>query len=273
MKFAAPREEKVDVKLAYTTRLFKRDPNDLGGDRIIAIPPTPAGKRGGVMLAQEGGLWIVTLFGHFGNEAPHEINGFIDYARTIPAPFIYEVIRRAEPVGDAAFIRFPASTRRRYEELERFPKGFLVFGDALCSFNPVYGQGMSVAALQALALREELAKGPEQIAKRFFKRAAKIIDNPWNIAVSGDLRMPETNGKRTTALKLINWYLEKLHKCGTPRPEGVGRVHACRTAFGDTGIAHAAFDSGPRADVRDQKTAGDRRKDDCRKRSVVKAVL
>ena len=132
---------------------------------------------------------------------------------------------------------------------------------------------MSVAALQALALREELAKGPEQIAKRFFKRAAKIIDNPWNIAVSGDLRMPETNGKRTTALKLINWYLAKLHKCAHHDPKVSVAFMTCRAAFGDTGIAHAAFDRGPRADVRDQKTAGDRRKDDCRKRSVVKAVL
>jgi 2-polyprenyl-6-methoxyphenol hydroxylase-like FAD-dependent oxidoreductase len=195
--FSKPAEEQVKVDLAYTTRLFRRRPTDLDGDKFAVIPPTPEGKRGGVMLAQEGDRWIVTLFGHFGQNAPVEMPGYVDFARSLPAPYIYETIRDAEPLGDACTFRFPASSRRFYEKLGRFPEGFLVFGDAICSFNPIYGQGMSVAALESNALREELGKGQTGMALRFFKRAAKVI---------------ETGGPRSVAANLINWYIAKLHR-------------------------------------------------------------
>ncbi|MBC7900162.1 MAG: monooxygenase, partial [Saprospiraceae bacterium] len=216
--FEPPLEEKVEVQLTYTTRLFKRSPSDLGGDMIVAIPPTPDGKRGGVMLAQENGLWITTLYGYFGHQAPRDLDGYVKYTKTLPAPYIHDVIRNAVPVGDASFIRFPASTRRRYENLVRFPSGFLVFGDAICSFNPIYGQGMSVAALQAVELRDQLAGGDTNFANRFFKRTAKMIDIPWNISVGSELRMPETIGTRGLGVKLINWYMSKLHKCAHHDP-------------------------------------------------------
>lgn len=211
--FFPPSEEKVEVHLTYTTRLFKRCPSDLGGDKIVAIPPTPEGKRGGVMVAQGGDLWMVTLFGHFGNQAPEDLDGFVRYAKDLPASYIYDVIRNADPVGDASFIRFPASTRRRYEKLRHFPESYLVFGDAICSFNPIYGQGMSVAALQAIELRGQLANDDTNLAMRFFKKAAKVIDYPWNIAVGSDLRMPEATGPRGLGVNLINWYMAKLHRC------------------------------------------------------------
>ena len=120
----------------------------------------------------------------------------------------------AEPIGDAKTMRFPASIRRRYEEVTKSPKGFLAFGDAICSFNPVYGQGMTVAALQADALREQLSKGNENLPKRFYDAAAKLIDNPWNIAVGSDLRLPETKGRRTVGAKVMNWYIARLHRLG-----------------------------------------------------------
>ncbi len=107
--------------------------------------------------------------------------------------------------------RFSASLRRRYEKLSRFPEGFLVFGDAICSFNPIYGQGMSVAALQANALEASLATGTVS-ARDFFSRAAKVVDSPWSIAVGGDLRIPETVGPRSKGVDFINWYLAKLHR-------------------------------------------------------------
>lgn len=214
MGFEPPTKEKVEVQLAYTTRLFKRDPEAANGNTVFVVPPTPEGKRGGVVLAQENGVWITTLFGHFGNQAPEDLAGYLRYAKSLAAPYIYDVIRDAEPIGEARFFRFPASTRNRYEKLARFPKGLLVFGDAICSFNPVYGQGMSVAALEADVLRGELLKGAENLAKRFFDQAAKAIDTPWNIAVGSDLRMPETVGPRSLGVKLINWYISKLHKWG-----------------------------------------------------------
>lgn len=185
----------------------------MGGDTFAVIPRTAEGKRGGVVLAQEGDNWIVTLTGNFGHQAPEDLEGYLRYAQSLPASFIYDLIREAEPIGEATVMRFPANVRNHYEELKDFPEGFLVFGDVICSFNPIYGQGMSAAALQASSLSIALAAGNENLARSFFAEASKVIDNPWNIAVGGDLKMPETVGPRGLGVRLINWYLGMLHKC------------------------------------------------------------
>src|ERR1700728_390602 len=215
--YPKPIEERVEIAMGYTTRLFRRSPEDIGGDSAVLIPCTRDGKRGGVMLAQEGLRWSVTQFAYFGDYAPQQLDGFIEFAKTLPSQDIYEVIRRAEPIGDGNSARFPASTRHRYENIDRFPEGFLVCGDAVCSFNPSYGQGMSVAALQAAALEQSLAT--DQIsAHDFFSRAAAVIESPWRIAVGNDLRIPETVGPRSNAVNFINWYLSKLHKAAHRDP-------------------------------------------------------
>lgn len=216
--YHSPKEDRVEIALGYTTRFFRRNPQDLNGDVAVVIPPTPLGKKGGVMLAQEGNRWTVTLIAHFGNYAPGDLTGFIEFARGLPAPYIYDVIRNAEPLGEPASARFPASVRRRYESLERFPDGYLAFGDSISSFNPIYGQGMSAAALQAVELAKTLAEGSDNLARRFFARAAKVTDIPWSIAVGNDLRMPETVGPRNAGVKLINWYMTKLHRAAHHDP-------------------------------------------------------
>jgi 2-polyprenyl-6-methoxyphenol hydroxylase-like FAD-dependent oxidoreductase len=216
--YPRPAEERVEVDVRYTTRLFRRLPGDLGGDVAVVIPPTPTGKRGGVALAQECGRWTVTLVSHFSAGAPADLQGFIEFSRTLPAPDVYELVRAAEPLGEAAAYQFPASVRRRYERLGRFPSGYLVMGDALSSFNPIYGQGMSVAALEALELDAALAPGENGLARRFFARAAKVIDTPWSIAVGNDLRMPETTGVRTLPVRIVNAYLGQLHQAAHHDP-------------------------------------------------------
>lgn len=216
--YEAPRAEKVEVAIGYTTRLFRRTPSHLGGDLFAVTTPTPEGKRGGVMLSLEGERWIVTLVGYFGNYAPVELEGFREFARSLPCRDIHSAIKDAEPLGDGASFRFPASVRRRFEHLRRFPEGFIPFGDAICSFNPVYGQGMSVAALEAAVLGETLAQGSEDLARRFFRQAARVIDTPWKIAVGNDLRIPEAAGPRTAGVRLVNWYMKKLLKASHRSP-------------------------------------------------------
>src|SRR5215472_5431816 len=223
--YKKPAEDVVQVGLGYTTRFFRQKPTDLNGDTAVVIPPTPKGKRGGVMPAQEGGRWTVTLIAHFGNYAPEDLDGFVAFARTLPAPYIHEVVSRNEPVGEAASTRFPASVWRRYELLQRFPAGYLVFGDAICSFNPIYGQGMSVAALEAMQLENTLVSGAGSMAKTFFRRAAKVVEIPWSIAVGADLRIPETVGRRTAGVKLVNWYISKLHKAAHADPVAALAFH------------------------------------------------
>ncbi len=216
--FPKPAEEQVQVSICYTTRVFRRRENDLDGDLAVIIPSTPVSKCGGVMLAQEGNRWTVTIFTHFGSPVPEDLDQFREAARCLPSTLLYDVIRDAEPIGDAAATRFPASVRKRYERLDRFPAGYLVFGDAICSFNPIYGQGMSVAALEAVELKKTLESNAPDLARAFFRRAAKVIDNPWSIAAGSDLRIPETVGPRTGAVKFINWYLAKLHKAAHTDP-------------------------------------------------------
>ena len=219
MGYAKPMEERVEIGVHYTTRIFRRRPEDAGGNLAMVIPPTPSGKRGGVALAQESGRWTVTLVSHFSPGAPLDLSGFIEFSRALPAPDIYELVRGAEPVSEGMSYQFPASVRRRYEKLARFPRGYLVLGDALSSFNPIYGQGMSVAALEAIELRKALAQKKPDLARDFFARAAKVIDIPWSIAVGNDLRMPETSGPRPLVVKLINAYIGKLHKAAHHDPQ------------------------------------------------------
>jgi len=129
--YQKPAEDVVQVNLGYTTRFFRRQQTDLNGDIAAIIPATPKGKRGGVMLAQEGGRWTVTLIAYVGNYVPEDLDGFIAFASTLPAPYIHEVVCRNEPLGEAVSARFPGSVRRRYEQLEHFPAGYLAFPGVL----------------------------------------------------------------------------------------------------------------------------------------------
>jgi hypothetical protein len=185
------------------------------------------------MLAMEGDRWMVTLFGMLGDEPPTDANGYADFARSLPAPDIYNVVSSAEPLTDPLPFKYPASCRRRYEDLERFPEGYLVFGDAICSFNPIYGQGMSVAALQARALAASLGTGADGLAKRFFTAAAKVVDNPWLMAVGGDLRYPGVEGPRTAMGNFVNWYLGKLHIAARKDPELTLAFHSVANLLAD----------------------------------------
>lgn len=210
--YDAPVEERVQIGLTYTTRFFRRRPDHLRGEAGAVVPPTPQGKRGGVMIAQEGDRWSVTLIAHFVPGAPMDLAGFVDFTTRLPTSDIHDVVAQAEPVSDPVSSKFPASVRRRYERLTRWPEGLATTGDAICSFNPIYGQGMSVSALEAIALGDVLAAGRHDIGRRFFRVAARIVDTPWTTAVGNDLRMPETVGPRTLAGRAINAYMASLHR-------------------------------------------------------------
>ena len=217
--FPRPREEAVRVALGYTTRIYRRTADHLNGDLAVVCPSAPPQRRGGVALAMEGDRWMVTLFGMLGDHPPTDAEGFIAFANTLPAPDIHAVVTSAEPLTDPVPFKFPQSTRRHYEQVDRFPQGYLVFGDALCSFNPIYGQGMSSAALQSAALHKCLAAGDAALAPRFFKAASAVVDAPWTMAVGGDLRYQEVEGERTGMVKFVNWYIGKLHIAAAGDPK------------------------------------------------------
>jgi 2-polyprenyl-6-methoxyphenol hydroxylase-like FAD-dependent oxidoreductase len=209
--YTSPEVQEVRVNVIYASRIYRRKPEHLGGQTAVLIAASPENPRGGVLVAQENDQWIVTVFGYFHHKPPTDEQGFLEFVRTLDAPDIYHVIRDAEPLGDIIPATMPVSQRRCYENLTCFPEGFLVTADSICSFNPIYGQGMTVAALEAVALQTCLAEGTQNLARRFLQQAGELVDTPWQIAVGNDLRMPQVEGKRTARTKFIHWYLSKLH--------------------------------------------------------------
>lgn len=224
MGYERPEEERIEIGLGYTTRLYRRRPEDLPGAKFVIVQPTPGRERRmGAMFPLEGERWMVTLGGWLGERAPTDEAGFIEFARSLPAPDIHEVIKDAEPLEEAVKHNFPANLRRRYERLQKAPEGYLVTGDALCSFNPVYGQGMSVAALEAETLEECLGESLGNLPRRFYRSVSKVVDAPWKLAAGADFAHPGVAGNRTRLTGLTNWYL----------------VHAQRAATRDVGVCRA----------------------------------
>ncbi len=209
--YQRPAEEKVEIGIGYMTRTYRRKPTDLDGKLGIVIAGSAPNWRNGVILALENDTWTVSVGGFLGDDAPASDAEFLAYLATLPTREIHDVVARAAPLTDYIRYRYVSSLRRRYERLARFPQGYLVFGDAICSFNPVYGQGMTVAAQEAVTLRDVLNAGADNLAPRFFKAAAKIVDIPWDIAVGNDLRHPRVEGPRPAMVRFINWYIGKLH--------------------------------------------------------------
>lgn len=215
MGYPVPSETEIKINVGYATRIYRRTPGDLVNAELVMISPEPPhGKRGAFMFPIEGDRWIVTAGCWAGDYPPTDEAGFLEFLRSVPRPDIYDVIAHAEPLSDIVPYRFPTNLRRHYEKLSRFPTGYLVIGDAICSFNPIYGQGMTSAALQAAALDSVLQKQPQHnsLARQFFKAAAKVVDMPWQLTVGEDFRYPETTGPKAPETDFINRYVERVHK-------------------------------------------------------------
>jgi 2-polyprenyl-6-methoxyphenol hydroxylase-like FAD-dependent oxidoreductase len=209
--YPQPEREQVRIGLGYATRTYRLPPDALDGDLAILNAATPQHPRIGALLVLEGGRWMLTLGGILGDHPPTDPDGFLAFARSLQFPDIYEAIRDAEPLDDPVGFRFPASVRHRYERLGRFPDGLLVMGDAVASFNPIYGQGMSVAALEALTLRRHLERGAQPQPRSWFRDLARVVDVPWDMSAGGDLAFPGVQGRRTRKLRMVSAYLARLH--------------------------------------------------------------
>jgi 2-polyprenyl-6-methoxyphenol hydroxylase-like FAD-dependent oxidoreductase len=154
------------------------------------------------MMPLENNRWMLSLGGRRDDKPPGDWEGFLTYAQQLRTPTIYHAVKGAERLGEIARFGFPASVRRHFEQIEAFPAGLLPFGDTICRFNPVYGQGMSVAAQEACLLNQLLRKQVEEsdplagLASAFFTEAGAVIDTPWSLAALADFAFPETEGQR-----------------------------------------------------------------------------
>jgi 2-polyprenyl-6-methoxyphenol hydroxylase-like FAD-dependent oxidoreductase len=221
--YPRPPVERVRIGLGYASRTYRLSPGVLNGDLGILNAATPDHPRGGALAALENDRFLATLFGILGDHPPTDPGGFTDFAATLQFPDIGEVLRSAEPLDEPVAFQHPASVRHRYERLSRFPDGLLVMGDAVCTFNPVYGQGMSVAALQALALRAHLHQRATPQPLAFFRHISRIVDLPWSMASGGDLAFPGVAGQRTVQMRLLDRYLTRMF-AGAAHDPRLGRA-------------------------------------------------
>ena len=223
--YEEPEEVVVDSRVGYASRLY-RIPSDFAGDWKCAYVQSapPERKRGAIMFKVEDNRWLLTLTGGGGDYPPGDEPGFLDFARSLPVSTIYDAIRTAEPLSPIKTHRANQNRLRRFEVVPLLPDNFLVVGDAACAFNPVYGQGMTTAALGVLTLRKSLLEQQKRhrdgsltgLSRRFQKRLAKVNEAPWMLATGEDYRYRETVGAgRSFKNKFMQRYMDHVVRLTT----------------------------------------------------------
>jgi flavin-dependent dehydrogenase len=210
--YPLPKETKVDPLLGYTSRYYTiPDGFDPGWQALYLQAEAPHSKRTGGLFPQEGGRWICSLSGVGRDYAPTSEDGFLDFAKGLRDPVLYDAIRTAEPLTPITGFRRTANHRRHYDKLAAWPEGFIAVGDSVCAFNPIYGQGMSVAALQAVILDGLLSGDPTGMTRTFQRRAKRCGSGAWLVATGEDFRYPETEGSPIRPHnRIINRYVDRV---------------------------------------------------------------
>jgi 2-polyprenyl-6-methoxyphenol hydroxylase-like FAD-dependent oxidoreductase len=213
-----PVEERKKIDLGYVTQHFRLRPGANGFVNDVAINQIAhaAAPRGNVFFLVEDGKVELTTYGLLGDHPPTDRAGLMEWLKSLPAKDVYETLRYADPVDTAMPFKFPTTLRRHYQKLRRFPEGLLVTGDAVTTFNPVYAQGMSVAALCALVMRQHLHSGAAPVPQDYFRDLAKdAIDAAWEMTNTVDLSLPGVEGDRTLKVRMGNWFLKRVQIAAT----------------------------------------------------------
>ncbi|GAS96189.1 hydroxylase [Mycolicibacterium canariasense] len=205
--YGRPREDELVVKLAYASQLLRIPPGTLH-EQMIGLFPAPDRPRTWTLVGYEDDTWMMTVGSMVGHEPPADRAELLAFGEGFAPPHALAAVRAAVPLSDVEHYRVPSNRWRRYDKMKRFPRGLLVFGDAICSFNPIYGQGMTVAAIESVILRECLGHGDHDLGRRFFRASARRLRVAWQTAVGSDLALPEVSGRRPLPMRLSNAYLD-----------------------------------------------------------------
>jgi 2-polyprenyl-6-methoxyphenol hydroxylase-like FAD-dependent oxidoreductase len=211
--YGKPTESAVQVNVMYASRLYRAGPGRRDW-RALLISPRPPDKKMAAIFAVEGNRWLVTLGGLHGLRPPTDEAGYLEFTRSLSVPDVYQAIAAAEPLTPIVTHKFHTNIRRHYDRVRPFPERLLVMGDAFCSFNPIYGQGMTVSAREAMALDEVLRERTDLdgLPARFHGKVVDIIDSAWGPTTAEDFRHEEAVGERPPGMALIHWYTGRIHE-------------------------------------------------------------
>ena len=207
--YQRPTEDSLDVRLTYSSLPVRVPPGALN-ELAVVVGPVPGRPSGMGIFANENNISMFTVYGMAGLQPPAGLDEMLAFIQDFIPAHVLAAIRASEVVGDPAQHRMPATRWRRYDKMNRWPAGLLVIGDAMCSFNPIYAQGMTVAALESEALQQCLREGPDQLQRRYFRAAAKPIGDAWQLATGGDLSLPEIVGPRPAPVRIANRYVQQV---------------------------------------------------------------
>ena len=213
--YEAPKETFLDAHIGYAHRVYEQPKAPaVEWKAAIAWPDLPHQTRSAILFPVEGGRWIVGLGGAAPDQPPTDEAAFLDYARSLPTPEIYNAIKDAKPLSDIIMYRGNENRLRAYEKLPVYPEHFLVMGHAACAFNPVYGQGMTMAAIESQILDRalrQLSNEPQTGWSRKIQRQfAKAEMIPWSMATDMDQQYLKRNQSHTPLERFNYWYSSQL---------------------------------------------------------------
>ncbi|HZC09949.1 MAG TPA: 2-polyprenyl-6-methoxyphenol hydroxylase-like oxidoreductase [Mycobacterium sp.] len=206
--YGRPVEDHIVMHTNYVSQLL-RIPHGSLTEMLVDIGPAPDRPAGMFLSGYENDTWMFTVFGMAGHQPPRDLTGMLSFAQEYCPEHLIAAMRAAEPVGEVAHHHMPSSQWRRYDKMLDLPDGLLVCGDAICSVNPIYGQGMTLAALEAAALRECLRGGGDDLPRRYLRAAAKPIGVAWQMVASSDLAFPEVAGRRSTWMRIATRLVDR----------------------------------------------------------------
>lgn len=237
----------LGIDVTYTSARFAKPARHRGEGRFIACIPKPPDDRYGLVCPIENDQWLITLASRFDNRIPTDLEGFRAHAASLPVPDIAERLADATPLGAIGSYRIAQAVWRHFERATRLPPRVIPLGDCISSFNPTFGQGMSVAAGHAVALREALAgKGVDDldaVTAAYLARAAEVSGQAWAMAAATDLEYPRTTGERPPGFDKAVLGSEAMRRAAALHPE----VHLLRFEIGNLVKPNAAARSGPAA--------------------------
>lgn len=218
--WSVPEEERVVVGIRYVTVHVPHREGDLDGARVVISGATPTCSRSAAALRQENGTWTVTVAGYLDDEPPLDAAGLRGYAATVVAPEVADLLDR-ELVDEPLAYRFPHSVRRHVNRAH-LPEGYAVLGDAICSLNPVFGQGMSVAALQAVALGDALAgagsAGVTTSLRTYHRDAVALAAGAWSMVAGSDLQITGVEGRKPAGHTAIAAWVARVQTAAAHDP-------------------------------------------------------